>query len=662
MKKDKTTKNSVLIFIGIVLILGVLICIYVFSMKNNRILSGNDNHFGTNDNSKGITMSKASGCYNSSFDLKISAPSDIKKIFYTTDGSDPRNSSARKVYKDSITISERNGDKNYVSAVDPVLFDAANATFDSEKKEIGDMYTAPSDDEVDKISVIRAVGSYSDNKYTSVATNTYIIGNIKEHIKGIEESTASSGIPLSIMSISVDYDSLFDEEKGIYVKGKKFEEDFYKDGEEISSNMVVNGELRGYDANYKQRGKEWERYAHVDYFESDGEETKLILQQDCGLRVQGNFSRSDLQKGLRIYAREDYTPGLKNFEYSFFEESKDYEGKSINKYKKLTLRNGGNSAFINKFNDQYWQNMVRDLNVDTQHSRPCIVYIDGEYFGLYVLQEDYCGKLFEERYNVLDDSVVSYKGDAEVYTTGYTIDDGELPAGETDEGYYLKELLDFYSTHKNLKKEKDFKDFCKLVDPDSVRDYFAVELWINNQWDWPGKNWLIWRATDTEKNISGEENTYADGRWRFCFCDLEFGGWCGESDAVKNTIKEDNYQAYGMLDMNTNNVVVLMFAYLYTNDNWRADFEKKIYNLSKENFNKKDAMKNLDYYYNTYFPLFSQFYSRYYGKEQAFSSLSNNMNSGGGGYKAIEAFINEREKHIEPMIKWAEKTIKKLHK
>ena len=50
----------------------------------------------------------------------------------------------------------------------------------------------------------------------------------------------------------------------------------------------------------------WERQAHIDYLESDGDTTSCKLQQDCGVRIQGNYSRSDLQKGFRLYARKDY--------------------------------------------------------------------------------------------------------------------------------------------------------------------------------------------------------------------------------------------------------------------------------------------------------------------------------------------------------------------
>lgn len=68
----------------------------------------------------------------------------------------------------------------------------------------------------------------------------------------------------------------------------------------------MNDQARRLPANYNQKGKDWERNAHIDYFETDGTTLDCQLQQDCGIRIQGNYSRSDLMKGLRLYARADY--------------------------------------------------------------------------------------------------------------------------------------------------------------------------------------------------------------------------------------------------------------------------------------------------------------------------------------------------------------------
>ena len=292
-----------------------------------------------------------------------------EKIFYTMDGSNPMTSGTRKEYTGAVSVTDRKNDLNVLAAVEPVLFDCAYSTYN------GSSCKAPADNEVDKATVIKAVGIDASGNYSGVVTNTYFVGSMAGHIQGIEESCKAAGIPLAIMSVSMDYNDLFDYEKGIYVRGKVFE-DAYRDW--MDGKNPEAKEMRNLEANYTQRGSEWERPAHIDYLESDGKTTSCKLQQDCGIRIQGNYSRSDLQKGFRLYAKKEY--GEKNFNYPFFgEDLKDDTGATMDKFKKLTLRNGGNASFLAKYNDAYWQSLLKDLHCDTQGSRACVVYLDGEY-------------------------------------------------------------------------------------------------------------------------------------------------------------------------------------------------------------------------------------------------------------------------------------------
>ena len=57
-------------------------------------------------------------------------------------------------------------------------------------------------------------------------------------------------------------------------------------------------------------------------------------------------------------------------------------------------------------------------------SRPCVVYLNGEYWGLYVLEEDYSDNYFEDHYGVSNKDVIVYKGDADALKLGYKLDEG----------------------------------------------------------------------------------------------------------------------------------------------------------------------------------------------------------------------------------------------
>ncbi len=591
-----------------------------------------------------ITWSKEGNIYEGNFYLELFTEEGT--IYYTLDGSNPETSDTRIKYDEPILITDRSEEQNVISALDPVLISGNYNQANEEKDGFESTVSAPANDAVDKCTVIRAALEGDDGKFDKAETQTYFVGLPEEHIEGLKESVQAAGKSLAVISITLDFDSLFDKDTGIYVKGTIFEEDLTSYLEE---HKVSRGETaRSLDANYKQRGSDWERPAHIDFFEFDTDEIECVLSQDCGIRIQGNYSRSDLQKGLRLKADKDY--GNNNFEYAVFgNQLLNSEGEVIDQFQKLVLRAGGNCAFTAKFNDTYWQSLVTQLKCSTKASRPCVVYVNGEYFGLYVLEEDYDNDYYADHYGVEKDQVIVYKGDAETYELGYKLDEGDLPDGISDESYYFEELLTLFDQYDSFASDEAYQKLASLVDVDSVLDYFAVELWINNKWDWPGKNWSMWKTAEIDP-----ENPYADGRWRFSFYDMEFGGVSGSSDALANTMKEDNYMPNGMLDTDTTNPAVLTFAYLMTNKTFQESFFDTIESYHENIFLKEVALEQLEQFEKIYAPLYPQFFARYPGT----GSAEEAMNGGYASISCIEDFLESREDHIMNMTGWAKVKLK----
>ena len=586
-----------------------------------------------------LAFSAYTGVYGEAFYLTMDAYEDSMEIYYTLDGSNPADSSTATKYTTAILVDSRTGAENVVSAIDPVLFSGSfnYASKNSFRCEI----SAPDKAAVDKCTVVRAVARQKDGVLSEEVSATYFIGTMEEHIKGLAKSCEAAGMPLAVISISANYDDFFSEKAGIYMKGRIFTEALKQ--YIVQKGSVWDGEVaRSLDANYKRKGRGWEREVRVSFMECTPEEITEVLTQTCGIRIQGNYSRSDLQKGLRLYAREDY--GKKNFKYAFFgEDYVNQEGETMDKFKTLVLRNGGNCAFTAKYNDTFWQSLVEGLDCGTQKSRPCVVYLNGEYWGLYVLQEDYTDNHMENLYGVDNKEVVIYKGDAEALKLGYKLDVGDIPEGEA-ESYYMNELLAFFDSHDDLSSDATYEEFCRLVDPQSVRDYFAVQCWINNKWDWPGKNWSMWKTITSD----GAEDSYGDGRWRFLFYDMEFGGVSGGADARTNTIKEDNYKPEGLLDFDTDNPAVLCFAYCMTNAGFRRDFNQTLLGLSNGVLEQERALARLKEFEAIYGPLFEQFYERYPGSGSAENALE-------GGYassRCIREFLEQRKGYILQMVEY----------
>ena len=163
-----------------------------------------------------LTFSQESGCYENPFELELST--EKGDIYYTLDGSDPRDSDTRIAYKGAISVTDRSGDANVLSAIDPAQYDAVNVEWDSEKQDFVSTIGNPKDDEVDKMTVVRAVAQFS-GRSSDVVTQSYFVGDMTEHVQGIEQSCDASGQDLAIMSITVNSSDMFDSKTGIYVKG-----------------------------------------------------------------------------------------------------------------------------------------------------------------------------------------------------------------------------------------------------------------------------------------------------------------------------------------------------------------------------------------------------------------------------------------------------------
>lgn len=528
------------------------------------------------------TFSSPSGMYEESFELTLTTD-EGSKVYYTLDGTDPVTSSTRIEYTAPLTIKDRSPEA------------AVLATYlkPSQISPWANNSQVPKNKAIDKGTVIRAVTLNKVGKYSEVLTNTYFVG---------VSNADHNGLP--ILSVTTDPASLFDYETGIYRLGKVYDEMGKKSSDPNNP-----------QANYNQKGREWERTCHIDFFESDG---TLALSQDCGMRTQGAYSRGDYQKSLRFYAREEY--GEKNFKYTFFDNAyqENGSGKQLKKFKKLVMRNGGNDTTYTKFKDSYLQSLVSDRAFDTQEGRPCVMFIDGEYWGLYTLQEDYDDNYFEENYDVNSDEVVVYKK-------------GEIDEGN-DEDIELFKSLRTFAENNDLSKKANYDKICKMIDVKSFADYMATEIYIINE-DWPGNNYAMWRTRTVD-----ETNPYADGRWRMLLYDTEMGvDHYGNATTHYNC---DNLK--NILKNNKDDMPVLLNALLKNNE-FKTLFVTSFMDITNINFNYETTKEKLEPFYNAYYPELKKYFER-------FPSWANTSNATDGCISRMKTFLKKRPDYAASML------------
>ncbi len=314
-----------------------------------------------------------------------------------------------------------------------------------------------------------------------------------------------------VFVLSTDPYNLYDYEYGIAVPGKIYD-DYVKEhpGEEIPYNAP---------GNYYMSGREAERDMYVEVFESDGDN---VISQAAGVRVVGGYSRVVDQKSFKLIARKEYDPKNGKFKYAFFEDAVTNDGVPISEYDRIVLRNGANDREFAGVRDELSQQLARDYGFPcTQHTTPCAVFLNGEYYGFSWLHENY-----NEDY-----LATQFGGNKDQYGIIENIEIPEFEEGEVIDQYHTDYLAMTEYFDKDLTNDKLFEEFCQLVDVENLMQYYCMQVYISNK-DWPGNNFKAFRYYPAE----GEEITsqFMDGRWRYLFFDAEFA-WSlyGETPKLK---------------------------------------------------------------------------------------------------------------------------------
>lgn len=330
--------------------------------------------------------------------------------------------------------------------------------------------------DLDKGTVLKAVVKYSKGNYSKVVTKSYFVGS----------TFASSDYKnIGIVSLSTDFNSL---DSGTY----------------------------GINKNYSKKGREWEREAHFDFINEKG---NFKLGAECGIRISGAASRASAKKSFRLYARADY--GDKYFNYSFFEDSRKQNGSKVDRFKSLTLRSGANDAMNSFYTDTYLQKLLSQRkSFDTQEGICSWAFLNGELWGLYVLQENYDATYFEQRYDVDADDVLVVKNGLDIITGASGTKTynyiNKVEEGEDEDISYFNELIEWFKTNGlELHKQSVFDQASKLIDLENFSNYVASQLAIGNS-DWCNNNVSMWRTKSIDPS-----NPYSDGRWRFNMFDVE---------------------------------------------------------------------------------------------------------------------------------------------
>lgn len=403
-------------------------------------------------------FSHQGGFYTEAFDLQISsADGGGAKIYYTLDGSEPvPGADGTMEYSGSIPIKSRKGDPNIVSNIRTSM-----------------SWRAPNG-EVFKGTVVRAKVVGEEGQESDIVTHTYFV-----------DPDMYKRYDLPIISIVTDSKNLFDDTIGIYT-------------------------IRNAD----QRGGEWERPIHIEFFEDDG---SLGFSQNAGVRIHGGATRSNPQKSLRLYAKSDYD--VKDyFDYDIFSNlTNKVDGEKITRFKRLLLRTSGNDWTSTLFRDAMAQSLISHLKLDTQAYRPSLVFINGEYWGIHNIRERYDRFYVATNYNLDRDAVAILEAGYDFFGENYEVSEGT----QEDADAYMNEVTGFLRSNP-VTLQENYEYIKTKIDIENFIDYQIVNIYFSNT-DWPGNNVKLWKYKTKDGQYDPDAPYGQDGRWRWMVYDTDFG-------------------------------------------------------------------------------------------------------------------------------------------
>ena len=229
--------------------------------------------------------------------------------------------------------------------------------------------------------------------------------------------------------------------------------------------------------------EDWEHPVHIEFFENDGSRG---FKLNAGMQIHGHWMRGMPQKAIAIFARGKY--GTEVIEHQIFPHLQ------INQYKNILLRPSGNDQSSTMIRDGLGAMIARDINLDYQEFRQAVLFINGNYWGIYNIREKINEHYIDNHHNINFE-------DLDIIENSYGT---WANYGNTDEWHSMRNFL----IQNDMTQENNYFVADSLIDMDSWINYLVLELYAGNN-DWIGGNYKRWYTPES--------------KWRFILQDLDAG-------------------------------------------------------------------------------------------------------------------------------------------
>ena len=455
----------------------------------------------------------------------------------------------------------------------------------------------------------QAEGFYTSNQSIRLTTSS-LSAVIRYTTDGSEPTATSSlynGTPISITKTGLIRAACFSKENKLPSRSVANTYFITTSGHSLPVLSVVTNRTNLYGSTgiFDHTSEEWEKPCYVEYFDKDRQK---VFEQFSGIQIDGGAG------GSRTHAQHSFRLEFDNKAYG--EGDVDYpliaDRPNRKDYKSIYLRNGSNQWLTFQFKDAMECEMMSYQNLnDYSHCTPTVVYINGEYFGLYEMREKLNDEYFEENYQATVDSSFHLLSLSYYYKSILRALNGSVDEFTTDHSNFLK--LNPASTDYLQKADQ-------IMDLDYYTDYIIAQSWIADT-DWP------------QNNIKIVKGDFSGHRWRFLLQDLEWAlnpnGWTSSS-----------YDHIGyMLNYSTGNLYLRFWKELMKNPTYKKKFINRFADLMNSSYLPQNTIAIAQSVYNESYPEMRAEYVRWSGGE---SQASSNMSKYANNLAIFKSELNNR--------------------
>ena len=238
----------------------------------------------------------------------------------------------------------------------------------------------------------------------------------------------------------------------------------------------------------------------IEWFDKNG----VLLDKGTGeFNKHGNDSWAYDQRGFDYVMRDQ-------FGYNHALQDKVFDTKSRDKFQRVIVKAAANDNYPFSFGssgahirDAYIQHLsqLADLRLDERSTKSCILYLNGQYWGVYEMREKVDDHDFTDYYYDQDKNNLQF-----LKTWGGTWIEYGGPQAQTD----WDNLKNFITTN-SMANQANYQTVKSQYNTGSIIDYFLLNSYVVCG-DWLNWNTAWWRGMDT----AGEKK-----KWRYTLWDMD---------------------------------------------------------------------------------------------------------------------------------------------